>query len=198
MKIQNGIYMILLLLLTTTMQGVRAQNYVVERSGFNTDRYHDYSPVWYEDGLVFTSNRKHDVMVVNASPDNQESSNIWYVRLDDSAGIFETRIFSKELLTSLHDGPVTFNREGNLIYYSRNIEVDTKFRDVFDSQNQLGLFSAHWMDGVWGRIEPFKYNSTKYSITTPALSPDGERLFFASDMPGGFGGWIKIVCNEHG
>ncbi len=186
--------LLLLIILTATMQDILAQSYAVERSGFNSKKYNDYSPVLYEDGMVFISNRKHDVMVVYASPDNLESSNIWYVGINDSVGVFKTRVFSKELLTSFHDGPVTFNREGNVIYYSRNIEVDSKLRDVFDSMNQLGLFSAYWNDGAWGEIQPFKFNSTEYSITTPALSPDGNRLYFASDMPGGFGGADLYYC----
>ena len=63
---------------------------------------------------------------------------------------FDTRIFSKELLTSFHDGPVTFNAEGNVVYYSRNIDVDSQQRDLFDSQNQLGLFSAKLEGGSLG------------------------------------------------
>lgn len=195
MRTLNIAPLIILFFLTATMQDIQAQSYAVERSEFNSNRYNDYSPVLYKDGMVFTSNRKHDVMVVYALPDNQESSNIWFVGLNDSVGIFDTRIFSKDLLTSFHDGPVTFNREGNVIYYSRNIEIDAKMRDVFDNQNQLGLFSAHWNDGAWEKIQPFKYNSTEYSITTPALSPDGNRLYFASNMPGGFGGADLYYCD---
>jgi len=187
---------ILLILYSSISLGVQAQSYAVERLDFNSDRYDDYSPVIVEEGLVFCSNRKHDIMVVYSSPENKENSNIWLVELDYSAGAFNTRIFSKEILTSFHDGPVTFNTEGNVIYYSRNIEVDSKLRDVFDTQNQLGLFSASLRDGIWGDIRPFKYNSQEYSITTPALSPDGKRIYFASNMPGGFGGADLYYCER--
>ncbi len=177
---------------------MKAQSYEVKRAGFNSDRYLDYSPVFFQDGLVFSSNRKHDVMVVHASPDNQELTNIWYVGLNDSAGQLGPRIFSKELLTSYNDGPVTFNKEGNVIYYSRNIEVDSKLRDVFDPLNQIGIFSARLVDGVWVDIQPFQYNSNEYSLLTPALSPDGRRIFFASNMPGGFGGADLYYCDWSG
>lgn len=55
---------------------------------------------------------------------------------------------------------------------------------MFDSRNQLGLFSARWIDSAWSEITPFPYNSNKYSLTTPALSHDGDRIYFASNMPG--------------
>jgi outer membrane protein OmpA-like peptidoglycan-associated protein len=172
-----------------------AQKYLVEKAAFNADKYDDYSPVYYGDGLVFCSNRKHDVMVVYASEDNIQATSMWYVALGDSAREIP-HIFSRELLTNLHDGPATFNKEGNVIYYSRNQDVDAKLKDVFDKQNRLGLFRAERVEGVWTHITPFKFNSPDYSITTPAISPDNQRLYFASDMPGGYGGADLWYCEQ--
>src|SRR5512140_3448465 len=42
--------------------------------------------------------------------------------------------------------------------------------------------------GIWTNIKPFKWNNLLYSLCTPALTPDGERIYFSSDMPGGLGG----------
>ncbi len=184
------------ILLASVSLDVQGQSYAVERAEFNSDKDDDYSPVGYEDGLVFCSNRKHDVIVVYASPDNKESANLWFVGMTDSVGLSQTEIFSKELMTPFHDGPATFSADGKEIYYSRNIDVDVKLKDAFDEQNQLGLFSARWVDGKWAGIKPFPYNSREYSLTTPALSPDGNRIYFASDMPGGFGGADLYYCER--
>jgi len=194
MKIEIPIRVLLLILLTSISVGLEGQTYAVERAGFSSDRSDDNSPVPYEEGLVFSSNRKHDVMVVYASPENRENSNLWYVGLNETVDSLKTRIFSKELLTSFHDGPATFNASGDVIYYSRNIYVDAKLRDIHDDQNKLGLFSARLSEGTWSEITPFQYNSTDYSLTHPALSPDGSRIYFASNMPGGFGGVDLYYC----
>ena len=194
MKIEIPIRVLLLILLTSISVGIEGQSYAVERAGFSSDRSDDNSPVPYEEGLVFSSNRKHDMMVVYASPENRENSNLWYVGLNETVDSLKTRIFSKELLTSFHDGPATFNASGDVIYYSRNIYVDTKLRDINDKQNKLGLFSARLSEGIWSEITPFQYNSTDYSLTHPALSPDGSRIYFASNMPGGFGGVDLYYC----
>lgn len=196
MRIKIPVLVLVPIILASISLGAQGQSYAVERAGFSSDRDNDYSPVLYEDGLVFCSTRKHDVMVVYTSPENKENSNIWFVGLNDSSGILNPGIFSKELLTNFHDGPVTFNTEGNVIFYSRNINVDSKLRDVFDEQNQLGLFSAQRKNGTWTDVQPFKYNSTDYSITTPALSPEGDRIYFASNMPGGFGGADLYYCER--
>jgi len=195
MNLKLFVSLTVILILSASVKEANAQSYAVEREEFNSNRYADFSPVHFRDGMVFCSNRKHDILVVYASPDNLESSSLWFVPLTDSAEENYVEIFSEELLTSFHDGPATFNREGTVIYYSRNIDVDSKLRDVFDQENQLGLYRAELADGIWSDIAPFKYNSPEYSLTTPALSHDGSRIYFASDMPGGFGGADLYYCD---
>ncbi|MFA5300351.1 MAG: hypothetical protein WC389_19375, partial [Lutibacter sp.] len=36
-------------------------------------------------------------------------------------------------------------------------------------------------------ITPLPFNSKKYSVRSPMVSKDGKKLYFVSDMPGGFG-----------
>ncbi len=195
MKVKIPVSIAILLILAGSLKDANAQSYAVEREAFNSDRYDDYSPVRYRDGIVLSSNRKHDILVVYDSPDNTGNASMWFVPVSDTAEGRDAEIFSKELLTSFHDGPATFNREGTVMYYSRNIEVDSKLRDVFDKNNQLGLFRAELTDGIWTNVTPFIYNSGDYSLTTPALSFDGTRIYFASDMPGGFGGADLYYCD---
>ncbi|HEY8400066.1 MAG TPA: hypothetical protein VIK89_02320, partial [Cytophagaceae bacterium] len=42
------------------------------------------------------------------------------------------------------------------------------------------------------------YNSIEYSITHPSISKDGSVLYFASDMPGGYGGLDIYKCTWEG
>ena len=118
---------------------------------------------------------------------------MWYVSKGDD-GKETVQVFSRELLTNLNDGPATFFSDESVVYYSRNQDTTSKLRDVFDRQNKLGLYRAERLNGKYVNITPFKYNSPEYSITTPALSPDGMRLYFASDMPGGYGGADLWYC----
>ena len=39
-------------------------------------------------------------------------------------------------------------------------------------------------DGNWSDVEELPFNNDNYSVAHPALSLDGKKLFFASDMPG--------------
>ena len=39
-------------------------------------------------------------------------------------------------------------------------------------------------DGNWSDVEELPFNNDNYSVAHPALSLDGKKLYFASDMPG--------------
>ena len=187
---------VLALMLFASCQTVKSQNYEVSKAKISLDQYDDYSPVYFRDGLVFCSTRKTDLLPEQAAADQIEDANIWYVSLADSTDQGSVPILWKELRTPFFDGPATFGPTGNEIYYSRNLDVNPRRRDVFDSRNQLGLFSARWIDSIWSEITPFPYNSPKYSLTTPALSGSGKRIYFASNMPGGYGGADLWYCDR--
>ncbi|MDX5422685.1 MAG: OmpA family protein, partial [Hymenobacteraceae bacterium] len=54
--------------------------------------------------------------------------------------------------------------------------------------NRHGIYTAERKGEKWDDVKAFKYNNTEeYSIGHPAITPDGNVLYFASDMPGGFG-----------
>ncbi len=44
------------------------------------------------------------------------------------------------------------------------------------------------IDDQWTKVRELRINNEWYNVTTPCLSPDGKKIFFASDKPGGFGG----------
>jgi len=57
------------------------------------------------------------------------------------------------------------------------------------NKRELMLFTAVVdKQGKWSKITPSNLNNPAYSIGHPAVSPDGNSLVFASDMPGGQGG----------
>ena len=43
-----------------------------------------------------------------------------------------------------------------------------------------------------------QYNDDEYSVGHAAISPDGEYLYFVSDMPGGYGGTDLYACKSNG
>lgn len=93
-----------------------------------------------------------------------------------------------------HVGPVVFNSTGDVAFVTiatrapaADIPLDkTKGGDRLYTR-RLELLTAR-KDGDRWELKSFPYNDVKtYSLGHAAISNDGKLLYFASDMPGGFG-----------
>jgi outer membrane protein OmpA-like peptidoglycan-associated protein len=163
-------------------------HYEVNLAGFSSDKYDEFCPVILNDQIVFTSNQENELMVTHKNSRNAGLFSIYKVDIDPEKWPSRPEIFSQNLFTPYNDGPASFSPDGNRMVYSRNIDTETKIKNVFDLANTLGLFFAEWQEGEWNHTGEFKYNNDGYSNTTPCFGPDGKYLYFASDRPGGYGG----------
>lgn len=91
--------------------------------------------------------------------------------------------------TVLHDGPLTITKDGKYMYFNRNNILNNKKgkRDK-DKTNHLKIYRATNVNGAWKEVVELPFNNDAYSVGHPALSADERTLYFASDMPNGFGG----------
>jgi len=179
--------------LQTKVEG-QPEAYSVKKASFSTDKYDEFSPVCYKNSIVFCSNRPL-TKVLNYS--TEENKGFIKINAVDSVGqgsLQTVRLFSKNLNTKLNDGPVTFNSKGDTIYFSRNILIDRKLSELSSVRNKLGIFYAIFDGKDWIKIRELRINSEWYNVTTPWISPDGERLYFTSDKPGGYGGSDLYYC----
>ncbi len=71
------------------------------------------------------------------------------------------------------------------MYFSRNSYKAGEDSDI--NLSKLKIYRAEKINGEWKTIEELPFNSDNFTYTHPALSPDGKRLYFVSDMPGSFG-----------
>ncbi len=91
--------------------------------------------------------------------------------------------------TTFHEGPLCFNKDESLVYFTRNnISKGKSRRDGNGIQNLKLYFAKIDKNGNWSDIKELSINSKDYSVGHPVITRDGKTLFFASDMPGGMGG----------
>jgi outer membrane protein OmpA-like peptidoglycan-associated protein len=162
--------------------------YSVKKAPFSSDEYDEFSPVYYKHGIVFCTNRKLNLVYNYLNSQNKAQFKINYVDTTENVTWQNSRLFSKELTSKFNDGPVSFSRTFDTIYFSRNLRSDSKLKDLTGLRDKLGIFIAVFDGKTWGKIREFRNNNEWYNITTPWISPDGKRLYFASDKPDGYGG----------
>ncbi len=144
--------------------------------------YEVYSPVYYKNKLIVCSNKKDEIFHTIIDESNKYPINLFI--LDDyKKDTLTLKPFEKTFKTKFNDGPITFNKNYTQCFISQN------YINLKKENNKLKLVGYNYKNGIWIQDSSFIYNSPNYSLTHPALSEDGNVLFFSSNMPGGFGGF---------
>ena len=154
----------------------------------------DFSPAFYQGGLVFASERDKGASVKREhSWTGSPFLELFYVdvkekKSEDTECNFEygrPKKFSSEVNDKFHEAAVTFTPDQNEIFFTANNYKG----EADDGSRKLKIYSAISKGGEkWSDVQSLPFNSEEYSVAHPSLTPDGKRLFFTSDMPGGFGG----------
>ncbi len=143
----------------------------------------EIGPAYDAGKLVFASNRGN-----GASGDYGTGMGYYDLYEQRSAGTGDSVIPAKlkgKVNKRFNDGPATFSTDGKeMIYSAANYKGKSK-----TGIRMTGLYHADFnaAKNKWINIKPLNINNPEYNVTHPALSKDGTRLFFVSDMPGGLG-----------
>ena len=95
---------------------------------------------------------------------------------------------SSRLNSPYHEGPATFSKAGDQIYFTRVDYDKGAFTLNSDKTVTLKIFQSKYNNGDW--LPPTKVptlNEDNLPSCHPALSRDGHTMIFASDRPGGYG-----------
>jgi outer membrane protein OmpA-like peptidoglycan-associated protein/tetratricopeptide (TPR) repeat protein len=166
--------------------------------------YSDFGPVFYKDGLIFTSDRDIDMM----NDQNYLWTSFGYLDLYSSLpstnnnfwnGMTAPVKLSNTFNQPYHDGPASFTSDFKEIYTTRTLKGKLKKDSTNIRTDFLKIFSANLSDEKKVIYKAFPFNSDNYSVGHPAISADGNKLIFSSNMPGGEGQsdlYISVRVNE--
>ncbi|WP_296313047.1 OmpA family protein [Winogradskyella sp. UBA3174] len=165
----------------------QGKKFNLQNTDFNSEQS-DFGGIMNDGKLYITSGRNNSRKTYGW---NQEPFLDIYEISKNSDGSFQAAsLMNDKINTKFHEGLVSFTPNGETMYFSR----ESYFEKVFQKDSlsktrysQLYLFKATKLGNDWDTVESLKLNSENYSVKNPAVSADGKTLFFASDMPGGFG-----------
>lgn len=186
----KGILNILFLLV---LQFIFAQEYIkIERMPFNTSDYDEFGASFYKNGILYTSNKKTDIITAKKSDEEKYFSDIYfYALIKDTANERLINKILQKINTPYNDGPVAvFN---NRFYVSQNYDI----RSGKKYKAPVGLFVYEFNNDSLMKIYNFYLNRNDYRVGHAFVSPDGKRLYFSSNMPGGFGGFDIYVIERN-
>jgi hypothetical protein len=192
----DPLFITLALFLFCSIGSGLTQSVEIKKMPFSYRTSDEFSPVLYNNGLVFCSNQRDNSLIGYYNSEGRLFK-IFYA-IKKKTGWKTPALLSLQAIPGFNDGPATFNKKQDFMFFSRNTFTDKKLWNVHDSIGKLAIYSAELVNGIWKNVKPFEYNNPLYIYTTPALTPDGNRLYFSSDMPGGEGGMDLYYCSRSG
>ena len=173
--------------------------YEIQNLPINTEA-NDMCPMVFDKGFVFSSDRNVGISVRHTDGwTGKPFLDLYYIdALPIHAGQcseyhFDVPInFSNVLNSRFHELSASFTNKENTVFYTSNNTTDRSRNPI----STLNIYFAHHLgDGMWSPPTPFPFNSTTYSTAHPAVRADGTKVFFSSNMPGGYGG-MDIYVSE--
>ena len=175
----------------SVVKSTNSANTGTDKANRRQMRAQSYRPLGRDD---FTASTSNDSRTPGVFGGNQVAVGEGYGMVP----ISESAQFSQSLNSKYHEGPATFSSDGARVIFTRNNYNNGQSAVSKDGVNKLKLYTARQVTGIWTDIEEMPFNSDEYSTGHPALSLDNQRLYFASDMPGGIGGTDIYVSKWEG
>jgi outer membrane protein OmpA-like peptidoglycan-associated protein len=163
--------------------------YSIQQLRFNGLGEDNFSPAYYHSGIVFLSDKSFKGLTNSKSEwTGKRYLDLFYAARTDKGNWIDPEPLRGEVNGRFNEGPAVFTKDYTTMYFTRNNYLSSKIEKNKKNVNVLKIFKAHTEDGVW-KIDPvLSFNSDDYSICHPAINSDGSVIYFASDIPWGYGG----------
>lgn len=174
----------------------QGSDYTVKKMTEFNSRRADYCPVlagdqW--DRLYFSSTRNDALGDELSGITGAKPGDIFFSDKDDKGKWSKPQTIESGLNTEYDEGACCLSPDGSTMYLTQCLSDASypRFAQIVTAQRS---------DASWGKTTPLIItNDTLSSYAHPAISPDGEWLYFVSDMPGGKGGldiWrMRLTAN---
>jgi len=166
-------------------------DYTVKRENLFNSRRAEYSPMLTgedDNQLFFTSTRNQAQGDEYSGITGAKAADIFMSQKDDKGKWGKPQAIDSELNSDFEEGACCFSPDGRTMYLTL-CKTDPNY------PRYATIVASHRNDAVWGKPSEIVISKDSlYSYAHPAVSPDGEWLYFVSDMPGGQGGYDLWRC----
>ena len=174
-------------------------DYTIKRMDLFNSRRAEYSPMLGGDEdnqLYFSSTRNQAQGDEYSGITGSKNADIFFSQKDDKGKWSKPQAIDSELNSEMDEGACCFSPDGRSMYLTI-CKTDPNY------PRYATIAVSSRSDAAWSKPKELMISKdTLSSFAHPAISPDGEWLYFVSDMPGGLGGFdiwrCKLIGNETG
>ena len=174
-------------------------DYTVKRENLFNSRRSDYSPMLAgeeNNQLYFTSTRNQAKGDEYSGITGIKNADIFMSQKDDKGKWQRPEVIDSELNSDYDEGACSFSPDGRTMYL-------TQCKTDPDYPRYATIMTSNRSDASWSKATELKLTrDTLSAFAHPAVSPDGQWLYFTSNMPGGMGGYdiwrVRLTTNGVG
>ena len=177
----------------------RPTNYTLKKQPLFNSRRSDFSPMLAGDEkefLYLTSTRPQATGNEISGITGVKNADIFLSRKDEKGKWLQPEPLESEVNSEFDEGTCAFSPDEKTMYFTR-CTYDPDF------PRYAQIFTSSRTDASWSPPQLLEISKdTLSSYAHPTVSPDGQWLYFSSDMPGGLGGYdiwrIRLTTNGMG
>jgi outer membrane protein OmpA-like peptidoglycan-associated protein len=158
----------------------------------------DFAPTYFKDGIVFISSRAKNGPRDPRTDETYAESYYAFFNYNGEPSFPQKYPFAREKRSDYHDGPLCVTRDEKTAFLTLPNNKDGVLKAGKSGKVTLKIYETHYGRPDWSKAIELPFNSDDYSCMHPSLSPDENKLFFCSDMPGGHGGFDLYVVTRSG
>lgn len=159
--------------------------------GFNSE-YSEFGPVLFKGQVFYASARSGKGR--NYGWTKEPYLDIYVSDYDAATGgLTDESVLGSKVNTKFNEGTVSFSPDGTTMYFSGE-SLDRKaglfgkkFKKDEEGKSTINIYSATKVGDEWGNVTTLPFNNENSNASGPAVSADGKRLYFSSDMEGTIG-----------
>jgi peptidoglycan-associated lipoprotein len=171
--------------------------YIVKQDKMFNSRRADYCPMYLDKNMeyfYFTSTNEKSTGELRSEITGTKKGDIYFSKKNEKGVWSRPEVVEGGLNTEHDEGAAAFSPDGSTMYLSRAVRQDWP--------TSVEIYTSTRSEAKWGAPQKFEITAdTLSNYSDPSVSPDGEWLYFASDLPGGQGGtdiWRINLKDKHG
>lgn len=168
--------------------GTNGFGFEVLDAGVNT-KYSEIGTGFFRNKLIMVSSKKLGGLAKIDSNTNEAYKELFCLDISKNGTLSRPLLFSRMLNTNDSEDQLTFSPDQKTVYFTRSSRENSLEYKLYKATLEEG---SH---GNWINEELLDINKNKVSIETPFLNRTGDKLYFASNMPGSIGGYDIYVSN---
>ncbi len=186
MKIKAPLFFLFLFATQLINAQLEAATYSIKNLKVNTPYTDMSTSLWGKGRVIYTSSKNSKGVVkvrVNIRDNDKVFLETFSGFISEDYEIAYSKQVKMDFDSKFNQSNVAFSKDLKEVYFTQNRNKDRK------GTVNLNLFKATvTQTGQWTNIKRLPFNSDRFSCAHPTLSDDGLKLYFSSDMPGGYGG----------